>query len=371
MVIDNLAVEASRRSLYRALAAEFEIHLLVPTSWRETAGIVACEEEEGGEITLHKSGFLFGYRHHRMIYSRLRNVLESVKPDLVLAVHAPENYATCQLLLNRRSIHPSIKLALLASRNIDLPVVGFPFRFAILNRWCDAFTARAKVDAIFHRPQAFAHLYERYTSCVLYLPHSVDCRQFTPRGDDAGGPGKEFVVGYVGRLIPGKGIDVLIKAVAAAEIPMRLDIRGEGEQAGVLRDLVRRMKLEGRVTFSGVAPFRSMPEHLRSLDALVLPSVETSSWKELFGRVLIEAMSCGIPIVASRSGGIEEVVGDAGILVAPGEVAPLAQALDALAASPESCRLLAGRGRTRALRYFDVPCVAGTLAEGLRQILAP
>jgi glycosyltransferase involved in cell wall biosynthesis len=367
LIIDNLAVEASRRSVYRLLSVAFEVHLLVPEKWRETAGIKNCEPEVGSELTVHTSPILFGFRHHRMLYTRLGRVLNEVRPDLVLAVHAPENYATLQLLLHCKFGGRKAKIALLASRNIDLPIVGFPFRFAVLNRFCDAMTARIRVDGIFHRPKSFSHLYDRYTTRKIYIPHSVDCKVFTPKNELRNQ--QHFVIGYVGRLTPEKGVNVLIDAFAGMMVPARLRILGEGPQESELRTLVQQSNLKDRVSFDGLTPYAQMPDRIRALDVLVLPSLETRAWKELFGRVLIEAMACGVPVVASDSGGISEVVGDAGVLVPPGDAQRLRSTLEYLAGNTDARSALANSGRTRVLQLFDTPVVASALAGGLRQIL--
>jgi len=150
LVIDNLAVESSRRQVYRLLAQrpEFEVHLLVPQRWKETTVEIACEDEPSHQVHLHRSNILFGYRNHRVVYAGLFRIITKVHPDFVLAVHAPENYATLQLLTARKLLLPSMKIGLFASRNIDLTSVGFPYKLSFLSSTCDWVTARFKVDVV-------------------------------------------------------------------------------------------------------------------------------------------------------------------------------------------------------------------------------
>jgi glycosyltransferase involved in cell wall biosynthesis len=100
-----------------------------------------------------------------------------------------------------------------------------------------------------------------------------------------------------------------------------------------------------------------------------VPSLETPGWIEQFGRVAVEAMAAGTPVVASDSGSLAEVVGDAGILVPPGNPAALAAALARLAESPGERNRLAARARRRAERW-SWPVIACRQAELYRRVMA-
>ena len=370
LVIDNLTVESSRRSVYRLLAQrpEFEVHLLVPRRWKETAGEIVCEDEPSNNLQLHISNILFGYRHHRVVYSDLFRVIKKVQPDFALAVHAPENYATLQLLAARRLLLPSMKIGLFASRNIDLPSVGFPFKLAFINSICDWVTEKSRVDVVYHRPKGFGHLYQRYSDRTVYIPHSVDCSVFKP-GESSNRDQSTITVGYVGRLTDVKGVNILIEAVSNLKENVRLLVVGQGPHRAQLQALTNRLGVSDRVKFERPAQYAAMPQVLNSLDVLVLPSLETVHWRELFGRILIEAMACGVPIVASASGGIPEVVGDAGVLFKTGSASDLVEKLLWLIQDPSRREELGKRGRERAVNLFDTCLVAETLTQDLAVVL--
>ncbi len=93
-----------------------------------------------------------------------------------------------------------------------------------------------------------------------------------------------------------------------------------------------------------------VPRALAEIDTLAAPSLTQPHWKEQFGRVLIEAMACGVPVVGSDSGEIPQVVGDAGLIVPEGDVAALRAALLHLAEDSSLCERLAHAGRARVLR---------------------
>ncbi|HEX2092326.1 MAG TPA: glycosyltransferase, partial [Longimicrobiaceae bacterium] len=182
--------------------------------------------------------------------------------------------------------------------------------------------------------------------------------------EDAG-----FLVGFGGRLVPEKGVDLLVRAVA--DLPdVALVVAGEGPERGRLVSLARELGAAERVHFRGQVPSTEMPVWLSALDALALPSLATRSWAEQFGRILVEAMACGVPVVASRSGEIPYVVGDEGLLVPEGDVAALRAALERLAADSDLRGRLACSGRERVLRRFTQARIAADTLDFYGRLLA-
>ena len=103
---------------------------------------------------------------------------------------------------------------------------------------------------------------------------------------------------------------------------------------------------------------------------LALPSLTTKRWTEQFGRILVEAMACGVPVVASNAGEIPEVVGDGGIIVAEGDASALGAALEHLAKDPGTRARLAELARTRAESKFSQEGIATATVEFYEQVLA-
>jgi glycosyltransferase involved in cell wall biosynthesis len=112
-----------------------------------------------------------------------------------------------------------------------------------------------------------------------------------------------------------------------------------------------------------------VPAVLRGLDALALPSRTTASWKEQFGRVLIEAMSCGVPVVGSSSAEIPHVIGSAGLVFPEGDAAALADAIGRLAEDAGLRAELVRRGRERVLASYTQAAIARRYAEIYRAML--
>jgi glycosyltransferase involved in cell wall biosynthesis len=169
-------------------------------------------------------------------------------------------------------------------------------------------------------------------------------------GDEPTEPPDEPRVLCVGRLIPIKGHIVLLRAFAQArrEVPeLTLHIAGRGPLEPTLKALARELRIEDAVRFLGfVSPIQ------RAIDdaaAVVVPSLG-----EGFGMVALEAMERARAVIAAEIGGLGELVvhGETGLLVPPGEAAPLADALVRIARDPELRRAMGAAGRRRALEHF-------------------
>ena len=120
-------------------------------------------------------------------------------------------------------------------------------------------------------------------------------------------------------FIAAKGLDTLLTACPRLSGDWRLRLAGSGDQEQSLHALGTSLNIDRRITWSGRIPSTAMPDFYRSLDALVLPSRTQENWMEQFGRVLIEAMACGVPVIGSNSGEIPHVIGDAGLVFPEGD----------------------------------------------------
>jgi glycosyltransferase involved in cell wall biosynthesis len=201
---------------------------------------------------------------------------------------------------------------------------------------------------------------------ISVVPCGVDVRHFTPQSPAAiRGEGARLVT--VGRLTERKGIDTVIRALAAlpgvdllvAGGPSRERLH-EDADARRLCWVAERSKVAGRVTFLGGVPRSRMAALLRSADAVVC-----TPWFEPFGLVALEAMACGIPVVAAAVGGLTETVADGvtGLLVPPRDEAALASALAGLLADPPRRREMGRAGRRRVEERYAWPLVAKDTAD--------
>jgi glycosyltransferase involved in cell wall biosynthesis len=203
-------------------------------------------------------------------------------------------------------------------------------------------------------------------SSLTVVPCGVDVDQFTPDGPGAGRTERPRLVS-VGRLVPRKGFDTVIAALAAVPDAELLIAGGpapgglaDDSEAGRLAAHAERFGVADRVRLLGAVPRPDMPALLRSADLVVC-----APWYEPFGIVPLEAMACGVPVVATAVGGIVDTVvdGSTGALVPPRRPELLAAAIRQLLAEPfwREAYGMAGVDRARS-RYGWDRIAADTLA---------
>lgn len=181
---------------------------------------------------------------------------------------------------------------------------------------------------------------------VVVVPHGVDISRFSGKTTKKS---KNLRLLFVGPLEERKGIRYLIEALAMAtdiHKNVELIVIGDGRERKNLESLVKRLELKN-IEFKGYLEDEELIEHYNMADIFVFPSL-----KEGFGQVLVEAMACGLPIVATDASAIPEVVGNAGILVGPKDPKALANAIRMLIDDEELRDELGERGRKRVEENF-------------------
>lgn len=201
---------------------------------------------------------------------------------------------------------------------------------------------------------------------LVVIHCGVDTAVFRPAEGSKDGP---FTVVAVGTLHEVKGQTYLVEACRLLRergIDFECKLIGDGPDRKALARQIARADLEARVKFVGRRDRREVAELVRTADVLAAPSVPTSRGKrEGIPVVLMEAMSSGVPVIASRISGIPELVEDGvtGLLVPPGDAEGLARALARLHDDPALRRELARAGRTKVVSAFDVHENASRLAR--------
>ncbi|WP_431922944.1 glycosyltransferase [Nonomuraea jabiensis] len=189
---------------------------------------------------------------------------------------------------------------------------------------------------------------------IAVVPCGVDLSVFRPDGPVAPRTGGKLILS-IGRMVPRKGVDTVIRALR--RIPdADLVIAGgreDDEEAVRLYELARAYGLERRVHVIGSVPREHVPALMRSADVLV-----AVPWYEPFGMVAIEAMACGVPVVASAVGGHLDTVAGCGVLVPPRRPRALARALSDVLDHPGRRAQLAAAGALRARERYGWARVA-------------
>jgi len=272
------------------------------------------------------------------------------------------------------TVHTSVRHTVAGGdlRSATLKVVGGPLERQAIGGADAVITLTARTAALLVRDGLPVHR-------IWVIPSGYEPMLFegvVPDPEVAALPGRRIL--YVGRLHPQKDVLTLVRAAALLRTPhARVVIIGDGPDRPMLESAVRELGLRDVVTLLGAVPHWRVPPVLAAGEVLALPS----RYEEL-GSVLIEAMRAGLPVVASRTGGIPDLVadGETGLLVPPGDAASLAVALDRLLSDRESATQMRGNARLRADSYnwgalaqrvraaYDGVCAAPP-ARGLTKIL--
>lgn len=196
------------------------------------------------------------------------------------------------------------------------------------------------------------------------IPLGVDLDRFRPDAEAGNRIRMELgwteseppVVGYLGRFVPEKGLNLLMKTLDGMDRPWRALFVGSGPMEAQLREWADASGGRARIV-TGVV-HNAVPDYVNAMDMLVAPSQTRSNWREQLGRMLLEAFACGVPVIASDSGEIPEVVGDAGIIVGEVDAAGWSSAIAQLLSDAELRRSLAAKGRAHAEAEFAWPQLA-------------
>lgn len=309
---------------------------------------------------------------YSMFVGGIRGFVREFRPDVVYHQGEPSELSAAQVMAAAARACPEARRVVFSFENVLRDWRGFPRR---LRGWVELRTI-PRLDMVCACTHTAREAWERLgfdpaRIRVVYL--GADAEQYRRRDATAvrerlGAEGR-FLVGYVGRLVHEKGVDVLLEALAQLPDDFILALVGSGPLAADLARLSAERRLAGRVRWLGRVPRESIPEHLSAFDAMVLPSRSIPVWREQFGMALVEAMLCETPVVGSSCGAIPEVIGEAGLVFPEGDAAALADRLRRLADDAALREDLARRGLERARREFTIEAHVQRVAGALREAL--
>ncbi len=364
LVVSHPAVVSVNQEVYRELSRRgWDVTIVVPSHWRHdySDSDIRPQALAGLESALRPVRVLLPGRPQRHLYlTSCRVVCKQIHPDVAYLEAEPFALSAAQWghTLHRLGIPFGVQ----SYENIDRALPR-PLRWLRSRVLRDAAFVAARSDSAAELVRSWGARGE-----VQLAPPAV------PPWDDAERPAKpaprSFTVGYAGRLTEAKGLRDLLAAVRLLAAPVELILIGDG----VLRDELDGQAIPGsKVRVLDGIRHEQMAAAYAQLDVLALPSHTTATWKEQFGRVVIEALWCGVPVVGSDSGEIPwllELTGG-GLTFPEGRPEQLAERLERLRSDPALRGQLAATGRAAVERLFTVAAATDPLEGMLLRAVDP
>lgn len=300
---------------------------------------------------------VFSGRNHLHWYRGLNRVIREFRPDLIHIDEEHYSVVTTQAVALAKRHH--IPFIFQSWQNI---AKHYPFPFSAMEQYVfrHARAAVAGNEEVKHVLQS-----KGFDKRIDVIGLGVDTRQFFPREDflfrrrlDLEG---RWLVGYIGRLVPEKGVMDVLEAVAPllqSYPSMTCVVAGSGPLEGSIRQYLEENDIAAQVRVLAWVKSEDMPRLMNALDVLVVPSRTTSRWKEQFGRVIIEAMAVGTPVIGSNSGEIPRVIGDGGLIVPEGHIEDIRDAVLELFEDTPRRHALGLKGHQRVQQYLSQEHVA-------------
>lgn len=339
------------QEVYRELRRRgWDVTIVVPSRWRHSYSKSAVKPVAlaGMESALRPTPVALPGRPQRHFYlTSTRTVCRRARPDVAFVEAEPYSLSAAQW--GRTFTRLDIPFGVQCYENIDrpLPAPLLRMRSRVLR---DAAFVAARSDTAAQLVRSWGALGE-----VGFAPPAVPMWESVPTRCE-----QIFTIGFAGRLVESKGLTDLLAAVRQLDAPVEMLLLGNGEMRAQLEGQPipgSRVRVIDDLTHERMAPAYAQ------LDVLVLPSHTTPTWKEQFGRVIVEALSCGVPVLGSDSGEIPWLIGltGGGLVFPEGNVDALATALRELRSSPQLRERLARTGAAAVERLFTVSAATDPL----------
>lgn len=309
LLVSHAYVVGVNQGKLKAIAdtEEIEIALLAPNNWKalEWNRLLKLETPFDNYPTYSASVWFSG-KVGAHFYSPLAiwRVVQDFQPDLI---HVEEEvFSLCALEIAIFAKVLKIPISVFGWENQQR---SLPYLRKLLG---DFVMEVAKLYIAGNQDGATVMRNWNYRGKIEVMPQiGVDTNLFTPSAKTIINNNSELTIGFLGRLKPQKGLDILFTAISQIKqqnLNCRLIICGSGSAEAELRQKAQQQGIADWITWRGAIPHSEAPQAIREFDVLVLPSRTIDTWKEQFGHVIIEAMAMGIPVVGSSCGEIPHVI---------------------------------------------------------------
>ena len=363
--ISHSAVFHNARLRYVPLAKSDEIDLtvIVPHKWNEYGKEYVAEPPTPPldirirTVRFRDAGKAKWYLHY---YPGLAKFIEVERPDVLHLWEEP--WSVVALHAARLCSRFGMSLVLETDQNI---LRRLPPPFEQIRRY----TLQRTDTLIVRSPEALevsrACGFQGQAATVEYCFDPNEFRPLDRASARAEFPTEGFTIGYAGRLVAEKGVFTVLDALYKCDQNVRFLLLGDGPDRERLQRRANELGLGKRVSFFPGGPSDKVVKFINAVDCLVLMSETTQSWKEQFGRVIMEAQACGVPVIGSDSGSIPGVVERGGWIVQEKDSIALRTLLDRLAVSPWEVAEAAKAARRQAVTRFSQRKVSSDFRDAL------
>ena len=373
LIIDKTAVLEKYQQKCEELAecSDIDLTLFAPEVWAENFQEIPIEKTTDPNYNIRTGRCFFkGYENRGFYYDlSLSRAIRDEQPNVICMLEEPFSLFALETVFFRNRFAPDASLVFYTSDNHSWNH-DYPYRpSAIYERIFNYTVANADYAAAVNEEARQILESKGFDGPIELFSWGLDRQYF--REQDApelrdrlelDGP----VVGYVGRLIEVKGVATLLEAVAGMDECVSVLIVGDGPDREMFESVAADLDIADQTVFAGYVEPEEMDRYYGVMDTLVLPSHE--EFKERFGRVLIEAMACGVPVVASETGGIPEVVDNAGLLFEDRNVEQLHDHLETVLYDEKRQSELICKGKQRVENNYTWSAFAEQLHGIIRRV---
>ena len=370
------------RSLSK-LAPDIEVTVVVPKRWKpggvQKKIIEAQYYEEDSFRIVPITNFSQNHQGLLTFGTDLIKLIRKFNPDIIQVEQGSRGLAYTEMItLNN--------LLGIKAKNIFFTWWNLPYQLNLLASLLEKYNLKYSHGIIAGNQDGAEILRQRgYQGLMKVMPQlGVDDKLFKPNPQPElkqklGITDEDFIIGFVGRFVHEKGILTLLKSlISIKDKPWKLLLLGRGELKSEIISRAKENNIQDRIILVESVPHHEVCNYINLMNTLVLPSETTYKfktltsvgWKEQFGHVIIEAMSCQVPVIGSNSGEIPHVIGDAGLVFPEGDIKALANCLLQLIEKPEFAQNLGLMGYTKVIAQYTNKALAKQQLEFYQEVIS-
>ena len=376
LVLSHACVTPVNQQFFAEIESQtgWEITIVLPKSWKNDYGNVITPkrwERFCGKV-IELPVLMSGSVPLHFYLATFLSILRDCDPDFIYVHHEPYAAATAQLYL-ANLLSGKKPISFFTWQNISKSY-PFPFNYSekfVLKNSAIAFSGSYSAEEVLRQ--------KGFQGKSVLLPASVDPLIYQPQSQsttlkrELQTSPSEVLIGYMGRIVEEKGLKTLLYALKTIiDLPWRLIMVGSGNYLSTFETIAQECQISQKITYIGFIPHQDAPRYLSAFDLLVLPSETRANWKEQFGRVTIEAIACGTPVIGSDSGEIPHLINKTGggLTFPEAQADMLADRIAQLIQDINWRRELAEKGRAVILKEYSNQVIGQRFVQSINECIS-